>query len=178
MAEINSTWDEKHSEQIIFRSNELISVGCKRGTGEQFCDKVLCNGCRDRGKSQMGSISRGRVLMLCLLHIHEQQSRREERRAEKENDRGALRWHFKHSGIRQTHTDSGSTARANEAFIFRRRLKHEEECRASLQSSRVVITNSGPFFSHHTSASWDACHRVKDYSHRASEPVYGWGLYK
>lgn len=55
----------------------------------------------------MGSISTNRVLMLCLLHIHEQQSQGKERRAEEERDSGALSWHFKHFGVRQTHTDSG-----------------------------------------------------------------------
>lgn len=130
-----------------FRSNELIFVRCKRGRGELFCDKVLCNGCGDRGKSQMGSISRSRVLMLCLLHIHEQQSQRKERRAEKEKDRGALSRHFKHFGIRHTHSDSGPITRAKDTFTFRCRLEHEEECRESLQSLRFVITNSGFFFS-------------------------------
>lgn len=59
--------------------------------------------------------------MLCLLHIHQQQSQREERGAGREEDRGALSGHFKHFAVKQTHTDSGpiTLARAGDTFAFR-----------------------------------------------------------
>lgn len=59
--------------------------------------------------------------MLCLLHIHQQQSQREERGVEREKDRGALSGHFKHFGVKQTHTDSGpiTPAGAKDTFTFR-----------------------------------------------------------
>lgn len=59
-------------------------------------------------------------LMLCLLHIHQQQSQRKGKES-REKDRGVLSGHFKHFAVKQTHTDSGAItpAGAKDTFTFR-----------------------------------------------------------